>query len=88
MNEDETRLSAELVLRAYQTVVDRGEATPEGHRWEGLTALTDYDGYGVTLSDGSVSARVLFHNKVAVDASSGRALRQFRRRLTRLLARV
>ena len=44
-------------------------------------ALTDPDGYGVTLTDGTVSARVLFHNRVAIQTPSSRALMRFRRRL-------
>ena len=71
----ETKISAALVLRVYQKIVDDGALN-------GITALTDPDGYGVTLTDGTVTARVLFHNRVAIDAPGSRALMRFRRKLT------
>jgi len=77
----ETKISAELALKAYQQVVDAGESVDGGHEWQGLRALLDPDGYGVTLTDGIVSLRVLFHNRVAIDTPNSRSLMRFRKKL-------
>lgn len=60
------------------TQVGRQGRTPA---WQGVTALTDPDGYGITLTDGTVSVRLLFHNQVAIQTPSSRALIGFRKRL-------
>ena len=82
----ETKIESGLVLRAYQKIVDQGERQGATHVLGGLTASSDYDGYGITLSDGAVSARVLFHNRVQIDAPSRKALETFRQRLHRVIA--
>lgn len=77
----ETKITADLALRVYQKILAAPEAGKPTAR-NGITALTDPDGYGVTLTDGTVSARVLFHNRVAIQTPSSRALMRFRKRLT------
>ena len=72
----ETRITADLALRVYQKILDQ-----QASSFRGVSALTDPDGYGVTLTDGAVSVRVLFHNKVAIQTPSSRALTRFRKRL-------
>jgi len=78
----ETRVAAELALRVYQKVIARADDAENPPSFGGVTALTDPDGYAVTLTDGTVSARVLFHNRVAIQTPSSRALARFRKRLT------
>ena len=78
---EETKIEAELVLRAYQQIVKAGERTPTGFNLGALEAIEDYDGYGVTVTDGTAAARVLFHNRVALDVPSSRALQRFRLKL-------
>jgi hypothetical protein len=77
----ETRITADLALRVYQKIVDHGERQKGIPVLHGVSALLDPDGYGVTLSDGTVSARILFHNRVAIDTPGSRALMRFRRKL-------
>ena len=79
----ETKIESGLVLRVYQKIVDQGERQGATHILGSLTASSDYDGYGITLSDGTVSARVLFHNRVQVDTPNRKALETFRQRLLR-----
>ena len=76
----ETKITADLALRVYQKILAHaGRADPPA--WHGVTAHTDPDGYGVTLTDSTVSIRVLFHNRVAIQTPSSRALMRFRKRL-------
>ena len=77
----ETRIAADLALRVYQKILAWADSCEEPASCHGVTALTDPVGYGVTLSDGTVSARVLFHNRVAIQTPSSRALMRFRKRL-------
>jgi hypothetical protein len=77
----ETRITADLALRVYQKILAGADGRGQAPASQGVTALTDPDGYGVTLTDGTVSARVLFHNRVAIQTPSSRALMRFRRRL-------
>ena len=80
----ETRITADLALRVYQKILARAGQREASPTWKGVTALTDPDGYGVTLSDGTVSVRVLFHNRVAIQTPSSRALMRFRKRLAEI----
>ena len=84
----ETRITAALALRVYQKILAQAERRGELPALRGVTALTDPDGYGVTLSDGIVSIRVLFHNRIAIQTPSRRALMRFRKRLTDIDAGV
>ncbi len=77
----ETKVTADLALRVYQKILAQAERSEAAPAWKGVTALTDPDGYGVTLTDGTVSIRVLFHNRVAIQTPSSRALMRFRKRL-------
>jgi len=77
----ETKIPAELALKAYQYVIDQGQKTGGGYEYQGLRALPDFDGYGVTLTDGIVTLRVLFHNRIAVETPNSRSLMRFRKLL-------
>lgn len=72
--------------RAYNQVLAAGERDGEARRYGGLTAHTDFDGYGVTLSDGVVSARLMFHSRIEVSAPDRRALQRFVRLLKEVAA--
>ncbi len=86
MHESERKVDVRLALRAYQAVVDRGQRDDDGYRLGDLRVQADFDGYTVSLSDGRVTARVLFHSRVDVDAPSGKALEAFVDRLRRAVA--
>ena len=77
----EAKIDAALALTAYQKIINHGEKVRAGHQLLGISALTDPDGYGVTLTDGGTSARVLFHNQIALETRSKPALRAFRQKL-------
>lgn len=77
----ETKIPAELALKAYQCIIDHGERADGYYEHRGLRALLDVDGYGVTLTDGIVTLRVLFHNRIALDTPNSRSLMRFRRSL-------
>ena len=71
-------------LRAYQRIVERGERQGNARCLNGLQAETDYDGYGVTLSDGVVQARLLFRGRVAINTPNRKSLESFLRRLEKI----
>jgi hypothetical protein len=77
----ETQITADLALRVYQKILAQADCEQQPPSYQGIQALTDPDGYGVTLTDGTVSARVLFHNRVAIQTPNSRALMRFRKRL-------
>jgi hypothetical protein len=83
--EPQTKVDARLALRAYQAVIDAGTRDDDWTRLGELAVATDFDGYTVTLTDGSVTARVLFHSRVAIDAPGGRALENFVRLLEKVV---
>lgn len=85
MPEPQTKVDARLALRAYQAVVDAGVRDGDWTRLDELAVAADFDGYTVTLTDGTVTVRVLFHSRVAIDAPGGRALENFVRLLERVV---
>ena len=80
----ETRITADLALRVYQKILDQAGRQAQAPSLRGVSALTDPDGYGVTLTDGAVVIRVLFHNRVAIETPSSRALGRLRKRLAEI----
>jgi hypothetical protein len=84
----ETKITADLALRVYQKILAQVGRQADAPSWQGVTAHTDPDGYGVTLTDGIVSIRVLFHNRVAIQSPSSRALMRFRKRLAAIDSRT
>ena len=84
MSNGERKIDVRLALRAYQNMLEFGVRDADGHHLDGLTANADFDGYTVTLSDGVVTIRLLFHSRVAIDTPSGRALEAFIERLQRV----
>jgi hypothetical protein len=79
-----TKISVSQALRVYQIVMDQGSRQGDARHFGGLIATADFDGYTVTLSDGTVTLRLLFHSKFSLDSPNGRALEQFIRKLQRI----
>lgn len=84
--QDSRKINADSVLRAYQQIIDQGCRDGDAHRLDELTARVEFDGYTIALTDGRVTVRLMFHNKLAIDTPNGRALEDFNRRLARTLA--
>ena len=82
---DVARLAYAQGLRAFQRISEHGRRRGSAFRLRGLEAETDYDGYGITLTDGTVRARLLFHGRVAITSPDRKALESFVRRVDRLL---
>lgn len=81
----EAKIDAASVMRAYQIILRRGVGMGSRTTFGTFAVETDYDGYGITLTDGAVRVRVLFHNQVSIDSPNRRALVKFRRELHELL---
>ena len=80
----ESKVDATTAHRAYANIIAAGEPVDGGRQLGPLTAFTDHDGYGFTLTNGSASARVLFHNKVAIDTPHRNALQRFVQQLVQV----
>jgi hypothetical protein len=61
-------LNIHQVLKVFQTIVKHGEKVAEGHRLDGITALSDFDGYTIVLKDEKVSLALHFHNKYDIQS--------------------
>lgn len=85
MSELERKVDARQVLRAYQRIVETGERDGDVHRLGELLAGADVDGYTVWVADDAVTARVLFHSRVAIETGQARALERFVKRLEALV---
>ena len=68
----EGKVDVKQALRVYQIIVDQGERLEEGYRYRGLTALSDFDGYNITIKNDYVSLTILFHNKIDFKFSNKR----------------
>ena len=84
----ETKITVALALKVYQRVIDHGRKTNGVYEYDGVRAVVDADGYGVTLTDDIVSVRVLFHNQLAIDTPNSRSLMRFRKRLAKIEAQL
>lgn len=82
---NERKVDSGTVLRVYQILVEQGERVGEESRLGVLAASAGFDGYSVMVTDGVVTARPLFHNKLQIDTPSGRALEVFNQRLAQVL---
>ena len=88
MKSTDGKVTSRLVLAAYQTVLEHGapiDHRGSGRALDGLTAVGDFDGYTVSVSDGLVTVRALFHNQVDIQAPDGRALENYLKRLQRVV---
>ena len=89
----DAKIEVATAYRAYAQILSAGEQVAsdphhrDGRRLDGLTAYTDHDGYGVTLTNGTASARLLFHSKIEFDAPSSSALQLLSQQIASTAAR-
>ena len=86
MSADDGKLEFRTALLAWQAIVDRGTRDEHRHEFDGLTAESSVDGYTIQITDGVVTATLLFHSRVAIESPSSRALERFLKRVERLAA--
>ncbi|MCC4799808.1 DUF3081 domain-containing protein [Enterovibrio norvegicus] len=55
-------LNPARLLEAFEIVMAKGEKTELGKIYEGIEAMTDYDGYNVYLRGSGVELHIGFHN--------------------------
>lgn len=58
----EKKLDIRTILNVYEIIVEQGERVEQGHSLDGITALSDQDGYQIRLQDNYVTLDVGFHN--------------------------
>lgn len=79
------KLTSRDALMVFQIITDHGEKAEEGHTLNGVTATSAIDGYTVHLTDGQVTAHVMFHHSIAFDSPDDRSTKNFLKRLDTLL---
>jgi hypothetical protein len=63
----EHKVESKKFLELYELIRKNGDKTELGHRFEGLEAYTDFDGYSVYVTDGFVTLKIGFHNTHHMD---------------------
>lgn len=81
------KIEVARALSVFQTIIDEGEKTDQGHHLDGLYASSDIDGYTVHISDGTVTLHLMFHQKFALDTPNRRATANFMKKLDHLMDR-
>ncbi len=56
------KIDVRLVLRAVSRILEKGAQTDQGAIYRGITVVSDFDGYNVTVSTKDASITVMFHN--------------------------
>ena len=84
METSDRKVDVAVALRAYQSVLNYGERDGDCYRYEGLRASTDFDGYTITLTDGTITLRVFFHSRFSIEPQQGRAVDRFLARIRRV----
>lgn len=79
------KLNSRTALLAFQIITDKGEKAEEGYTLDGVTATSDIDGYTLQLSNGVVTAHVMFHHSISIDTPDNRATKNFMSRVERLI---
>ena len=56
------KIDVRLVLRAVSRILEKGKQIDQRTIYRGLTVLSDFDGYNITVSTKDASITVMFHN--------------------------
>lgn len=56
------KIDVRLVLRAVSRILEKGAQTDQGAIYRGVTVVSDFDGYNITVSTRDASITVMFHN--------------------------
>ena len=56
------KIDVRLVLRAVARILEKGAQTELGAIYRGVTVVSDFDGYNITVSSRDASITVMFHN--------------------------
>jgi len=82
---NDTKIDTHKALLAANAIMRYGVNTSRGMQWHGVIALSDPDGYTVTLMDDNVELRLLFHNKFQLKSRNRFAQTAFIEKLEHLL---
>ena len=77
----QNELDSKFLLRVFEKIRTKGEQTKDGHRLEGVTAFSDFDGYTVFLQDAKVKMSFGFHNTYHFDYESSSDYADFEKKL-------
>lgn len=71
------KIDVRLVLRAVSRILDKGTRTEQGASYRGVSVVSDFDGYNITLSTRDASITVMFHNTFTTEYRSAVQMTQF-----------
>lgn len=80
----EASFNTKTALRAFNTIITKGKKTNGFYRYQGLQAISDYDGYTLVIKNEQVSLTLFFHHKYAIDFSNRLALDAFYQKIEQL----
>jgi hypothetical protein len=77
----QNELDSKFLLRVFDKITNHGDKTDDGHRLDGVTAFSDFDGYTVFLQDAKVKMSFGFHNTYHFDYDSSQDFADFEKKL-------
>ena len=77
----DTKIDIKRALRVFNIITQRGIKTTDGWSLNGMQALTDHDGYTVTLTSEQACLNIYFHSSHRFDFANKRAARKFIKQL-------
>ena len=86
VNAMETKLDVHQVLKAYTEVVERGSKFGDGYRLNGIYVESDFDGYNLKFTDGTVTLHLSFHNTYHFEFKNIEQVDLFMRKMSAICA--
>ncbi|GAA4882547.1 DUF3081 family protein [Ferrimonas pelagia] len=71
-------------LRVFDRIRQYGQPCSDGYRWQGVIAASGYDGYQISLSDGTVTLWLMFHSSHQFESGNRLEREQLLQRLAQL----
>jgi len=68
----ETKPDIKQALRVFSIITTKGKATDNAHRFNGITARSDFDGYTVSLSNDMATLTIFFHNRFSFEYTNNK----------------
>ena len=77
-------LDSTKILHAYEKIMENGSPTEHGKIYEGVEAMSDYDGYTIYLRGNGVELSVGFHNTYHLEYDQAHLKESFLKKLALL----
>ena len=80
----ESKIDVKKALRVFEKVVSQGKRYGDEYQLNGISALSDFDGYTIVLRTASASLTIQFHSKFSFEYSNLREMQLFLEKLESL----